>query len=1153
MKNILFRKASVFNLSVFGVLFVPALLAGFLLAQPALASAYSKIISQSSGPACYYNFNGYGEAKSGQSFTATSTNLVSLGLMIAPYSTISEIKICEGDFSTSQPWVSTNSDWNCDNSGQKPVLSFKPDSSNTFYNSATGWTDFDFPFPIVSKIGQKYFALFRISGTNICLQYWNDNYLNGQARVGGFDITDFTFNIYSTPDPINWSAATPDKVGDLKVDDYYSSGNSAKLNWTTPNTYQLFGTSTYEIEYWPKLYNCQTDYGFGGIPGAKKQVGEYTAGPGQKSEAVVKDLNKNSSYCLAITSSNQFNKSELSNFIEANTNDSDLTEDVDQKNDVDYPNTINVNVPMILAQTFIPQKENISSLELLVKSQNSAIGYIGEVRLCKGQPTSSPRAGFSNDDWSCQGPNQELVATTTIDKSLLANESLPLTWLRIPFSSTKKLIPGDDYFFSFYGYKIIVGSIFNNEGAYPDGWATGANVADLNFRTFYDTGLKGQKRNPVILIPGFFGSGESRGQLELDPILHTYNNLWEALKLAGYEKDKTLFAFPYNWRQSNITSSLLLKQKIDEVKTACVSANLDGYDCNKVDLVAHSMGGLVARVYAESNDYEDDIDQLIFLATPQRGSPMAYLSWEGGEAGLGFEKTIMEKILLSEADGHGYLSNFSYIRNLPMTSVQELLPIFNYLRDKGSDSLRTYPYDNYPRNLFLENLNDSYNLAKLQNIKILNIVADAGINKTMNAFRVVSGGYSDGRWEHGYPEDYGRLFADRGLEYGEGDDTVPAISNRGFNGFDEVLVNNSNHSNIVSDAQGFVIEELTGNRPSQEVSKNFIQKIFMARIFSPADFLITAPDGKRIGKDFTTGQDINEIDGAYYSGKFATIPNPLDGEYKVELQGTGNGEYKLSISGIDDATSTDKDFIGQITTGAIQDFKIDYSSSSPNLLEDLQPQDTISPSLTINSPLDSVEYKHNEKMVINYDASDDFSGISSVVIKIDDKEISSTTVNLFDYQIGMHSLSVVVIDNAGNFAEKRVDFKIVADIKSTIGDIEEVYDRDWLKGLSRKNILIGELKILESALNLIDRAKVETIKKIDDAKNNPKLSARAKERLITSLNSILVGLDESRQKVVSLNLGIFEKTLNEFKKSNYLNQGGYDVLKSDSEYLKINL
>ena len=42
-----------------------------------------------------------------------------------------------------------------------------------------------------------------------------------------------------------------------------------------------------------------------------------------------------------------------------------------------------------------------------------------------------------------------------------------------------------------------------------------------------------------------------------------------------------------------------------------------------VDVVAHSMGGLVARAYIEGDDYAGGIDHFIMLATPNRGSDWA--------------------------------------------------------------------------------------------------------------------------------------------------------------------------------------------------------------------------------------------------------------------------------------------------------------------------------------------------------------------------------------------------------------------------------------------------------------------------------------------------------------------------------------------------
>ncbi|MEK9166314.1 MAG: hypothetical protein AAB846_01105, partial [Patescibacteria group bacterium] len=129
--------------------------------------------------------------------------------------------------------------------------------------------------------------------------------------------------------------------------------------------------------------------------------------------------------------------------------------------------------------------------------------------------------------------------------------------------------------------------------------------------------------DPVIIIPGILGSSDKNGVWVLDPISHTYDNLVNTLAANGYTLGINLFVMPYDWRQSNVLTALQLRDQINGVQEVC--------RCEKVDLVAHSMGGLVARQYIQSDKYENDVDQLIFLGTPHLGAPKAYLMWEGGE------------------------------------------------------------------------------------------------------------------------------------------------------------------------------------------------------------------------------------------------------------------------------------------------------------------------------------------------------------------------------------------------------------------------------------------------------------------------------------------------------------------------------------------
>jgi hypothetical protein len=84
----------------------------------------------------------------------------------------------------------------------------------------------------------------------------------------------------------------------------------------------------------------------------------------------------------------------------------------------------------------------------------------------------------------------------------------------------------------------------------------------------------------------------------------------------GQLRDKpTLFVFAYDWRQSNRVSAQNLKEYIE-----CVSSI---HNDSRVDIIAHSMGGLVARRYLIDNPSNHRVARLITIATPFYGAARA--------------------------------------------------------------------------------------------------------------------------------------------------------------------------------------------------------------------------------------------------------------------------------------------------------------------------------------------------------------------------------------------------------------------------------------------------------------------------------------------------------------------------------------------------
>lgn len=91
-------------------------------------------------------------------------------------------------------------------------------------------------------------------------------------------------------------------------------------------------------------------------------------------------------------------------------------------------------------------------------------------------------------------------------------------------------------------------------------------------------------------------------------------------------------AVGYNWLQSNVDSAKTLARRIEKI---IGDYKASGRKCEKVILVTHSMGGLVARYYSEllEGDYgKKNILGIVHGVMPDRGAPMAYKRMKAGEA-----------------------------------------------------------------------------------------------------------------------------------------------------------------------------------------------------------------------------------------------------------------------------------------------------------------------------------------------------------------------------------------------------------------------------------------------------------------------------------------------------------------------------------------
>src|SRR3989344_863534 len=472
-------------------------------------------------------------------------------------------------------------------------------------------------------------------------------------------------------------------------------------------------------------------------------------------------------------------------------------------------------------------------------------------------------------------------------------------------------------------------------------------VISLFVFPIFNTRAQESSLEPIILVPGIMGSWNWETMLQKDdlgnwnffPLDHTWNNMIDALENAGYEKDVTLFIAFYDWRQSNINSAT--DYLIPTIDKALLNS-----PTGKVDIIAHSMGGLMARRYIQSDDYRNDVDQFVMLGTPNYGSSDVYTLWEGGfiPENWGTSEEVGIKIYLwyiTTATAQT-IDNYDTVHSF-IPSIRELLPVYDFLIDSESEgSTKSYHSLVEAKNTFLEYLNFSGTGLALQNLGGITVIAGKG-EGTVGNIPVLPRPDSETKlWVDGIPEPLTPIRNDT-----NGDNRVlldsafisdlvfpeqpaqnflqrlfaqifPAVYAQFEGDIDEFLKQveiDSKHGDLPTTAIPEVFTALSLAQPTiayiPPVEPDNITSFWFA---SPVEVKITDPQERIVTKD------TNEIPGAIYTGesdpngvKIVIIPDGLPGQYKIELTGTANGEYHMAVAGFTDSAdnivTTEKDVV----------------------------------------------------------------------------------------------------------------------------------------------------------------------------------------------------------------------------------------------------
>ncbi len=452
----------------------------------------------------------------------------------------------------------------------------------------------------------------------------------------------------------------------------------------------------------------------------------------------------------------------------------------------------------------------------------------------------------------------------------------------------------------------ITGSeLYRNYGLKNQIWPNFARALTDNFDTHLAE-LKLINLKESIKLPIIKG-----GVILKAPGLKIFDNLIEDLEKVGYREGVDLFLFPYDWRFSNRKNAPLLAEKIDQILVESKK--------EKVDIIAHSMGGILTKTYIAQSGAEK-IDQVFFVGTPHLGAVDSMKTLLQG-SNLGFN-LIGIPILSKNA-----------VRDLAQTlpSIFELLPSKAYVEQAGPyifhnniwlgfDRTKSFIAEqNLSQSMYddAQALHDELDILNLAQYETYNFVG-CGIGKTVTGIKIEN----NNKYK---------------LLYGTGDETVPIVSASDGNVKQTMYVKNYSHAGLpsVEPVRAVIIELLKGKTISGDgySDKNCSVSGKAIEIHSPVSLHIYDEDGNHTGP-LPDGTIEYGIEGVSYDiighEKFAFVPE--GGKYRIVNTAEDVGTFDVVISDIseDDEMSNEQVFldIPVTTMNLMTELRIDDSTDS---------------------------------------------------------------------------------------------------------------------------------------------------------------------------------------------------------------------------------
>jgi len=329
-------------------------------------------------------------------------------------------------------------------------------------------------------------------------------------------------------------------------------------------------------------------------------------------------------------------------------------------------------------------------------------------------------------------------------------------------------------------------------------------------------------KNKIIILPGLgaswnpeailVGSTATSYQWTMTPFVKNYDSLINALIANGLIKGQDFYVWNYDWRKP-------LSDIVSDFNSYVSTLSLESGQ--GIDLVGHSLGGLVARTWAQ--DHGASVGQVISLGSPHYGSVKAYEAWNAAKVSDTFDAASIALNVLLQLQKKNNNTAVETIRSYAPI-LFDLSPTFDFLKKNGVVTTAKKSQYLVDKNNVVTNIKD-----------ILTTVDGVGVT-TKEWINLSDRSWFDqllGIWEDGRPVSY---------LYGEGDGTVlkksaliSSATNYEFS---------SNHGELVDKSTNWILEKL-GLATTVLTASSYPSKQAVFYLGSPATMIVNCGGTQR--------------------------------------------------------------------------------------------------------------------------------------------------------------------------------------------------------------------------------------------------------------------------------------------------------------------